>query len=62
MVGSQVESQRWTDCVELQSLLWSGISLIFNPDPNHHPANLLPKIYVYFEECFVAIHLLLSLR
>jgi len=23
----------------------------FYPDPNHHPANLLPKIYVYFERC-----------
>jgi peptidoglycan/LPS O-acetylase OafA/YrhL len=23
----------------------------FYPDPNHHPANFLPKIYVYFERC-----------
>jgi peptidoglycan/LPS O-acetylase OafA/YrhL len=23
----------------------------FYPDPNHHPANLLRKIYVYFERC-----------
>lgn len=23
----------------------------FYPDPNHHPASLLPKIYVYFERC-----------